>query len=210
MLMRCGVAMTTPTRLTVSIALLVGVASPHAVQAQPADARLKDITVCMQIANSSEKYACYLRLEAEVRAALPPTATPTQPTVPPAVANTPAPTSPSPSPSPSPSTSPSLQATGSEAVASFGNQQPTAASVQANAKGEQELHDRITNLQEREPGRFLITLASGQVWYQSNSQRFRLREGMAVRIYPSPLGGSFRMARDDGEATGFVQVERIR
>jgi hypothetical protein len=98
-------------------------------------------------------------------------------------------------------------------VTEFGKQSPVAAEaakVRANQDGEEELHDRIVSVQEREPGRALITLESGQVWYQSNSQRFRLVKGMAVRIYPSPLRGSYRLSRDDGKETGFIQVERVQ
>jgi hypothetical protein len=67
----------------------------------------------------------------------------------------------------------------------------------------------ITDLRQREPNRWLITLESGQTWYQSNSERFRLVKGMAVKIYPSPLHGSWRLARDDGKETGFIQVQRV-
>jgi hypothetical protein len=95
-------------------------------------------------------------------------------------------------------------------VASFGNQAPaTSARLQTNPEGEQELVDEIVDMRERVPGRYIFTLASGQVWYQDNSQRMRLRKGMQVRIYPSPLGGSWRMARADGGQSGFVQVSRI-
>lgn len=95
-------------------------------------------------------------------------------------------------------------------VQAFGRSDPaTAARVQNNADGEAELFDEIVELRERVPGRYLFTLASGQVWYQDNSQRMRLRKGMRVRIYPSPLGGSWRMARADGEQSGFVQVTRV-
>jgi hypothetical protein len=101
-------------------------------------------------------------------------------------------------------------ASGPDAVESFGVQTPEGARVQANTEGDMVLYDRIAKVEEREPGRWLITLASGQRWYQSNSQRLRLRVGMDVRIYPSPLGGSFRMARNDGESTGFIQVSRVQ
>lgn len=157
---------------------------------------LVDIAPCMALTSAADKHACYDRLEASARSA-PATAgtPPVLPVVPVAPAQPAAPLPPAPA---------------AQAVASFGNTTPAAARVLTSTDGQQELHDRIASLQEREPGRYLITLASGQVWYQSNSQRMRLRQGMEVRIYPSPLGGSYRMARDDGAATGFVQVERIK
>lgn len=97
-----------------------------------------------------------------------------------------------------------------QGVAEFGRNTPAEdARVLVNPEGEQELRDVIAAMREREPGRWLITLASGQVWYQANSQRMRLRVGNAVRIYPSPLGGSWRMARADGDQSGFIQVTRV-
>ncbi|MGA0806225.1 MAG: hypothetical protein ACO3PV_06890 [Pseudohongiellaceae bacterium] len=95
-------------------------------------------------------------------------------------------------------------------VADFGRADPaTTARLATNDAGETELLDVIVDLRERVPGRWLITLAGGQVWYQDNSSRMRLRKGMEVRVYPSPLGGSWRMARADGKQSGFVQVSRI-
>src|SRR5690606_31006763 len=95
---------------------------------------------------------------------------------------------------------------GAVTVDDFGKVSAGQAQVIADSAGTQELHDTIAGLQEREPGRWLITLESGQVWYQTNSGRIRLRKGMEVRIYPSPLGGSFRLAGTDS-TTGFVQVQ---
>jgi hypothetical protein len=196
------------TLLAISSASTLVAQSSNSTQEKAAQ---KDITGCMQVTNASEKYACYLRLESEVRAAGATTAITTpapQPAMPQHV--TPQAVTPTTQQANIPATAPT-QASANDTLANFGKQSPAAeARVQANADGEQELHDRITALEEREPGRFMITLASGQVWYQSNSQRLRLREGMAVRIYPSPLGGSYRMARDEGDATGFIQIQRIR
>ncbi len=221
------------TRLTFGVVLtaLALVTGAAQLQAQAPNVASKDITPCMQIANEAAKYACYLRLEAEVlaaRANLPASeasqlATPaTQVPVvqvqstPPAVVTDFA----------VPISAPAVQvqstpraalpaatsaAQDDEAVATFGNQTSTAtARLQATPDGEQVLHDTVVELQERGPNRFLITLASGQVWYQSNSQRFRLTKGMAVRIYLSPLKGSYRLGRDDGKQSGFIQVERIK
>ena len=58
------------------------------------------------------------------------------------------------------------------------------------------------------PGEGFIDVDGGQVWYQINSKRFRLREGMQVRIYPSPFGGSFRLSASN--MNGFIQVRRIQ
>lgn len=179
------------------------------------DAVFVDIAPCMALAVDTDRHDCYDRLEAAVRAAqqlpAPPVATAPTPVAPaaeaPLTASVPAslPAQASPAPVVEVAEPPAV----ADAVATFGKQTPVEARVEANESGDQELLDTITGLRQREPGRWLITLASGQIWYQTNSSRIRLREGMAVRIYPSPLGGSFRLAGTDGNSTGFVQVTRV-
>lgn len=197
------------TSIVIGIGLICAGFANSAVRAQ--EPVLVDIAPCMALDSNTAKHACYDRLEASARAAQ---SSATSSATAPATTATPAlralpplPTTPASQPAVPAIPSP---APGEQAVASFGNSTPASARVLTSTDGQQELHDSITDLKEREPGRYLITLASGQVWYQSNSQRFRLRKGMDVRIYPSPLGGSYRMARDDGEETGFVQVERLK
>jgi hypothetical protein len=200
------------TRIAICIGLCCTGLGMPALHAQ--ETVLVDIAPCMALGSSAEKHACYDRLEASARATRSSANAPPQPAATPASAATPTartlPTLPAaPTSQPAAAVPPSAPAQ-EQSVASFGTSTPSSARVLTSLDGQQELHDSITDLQEREPGRYLITLASGQVWYQSNSQRFRLRKGMDVRIYPSPLGGSYRMARDDGEETGFVQVERLK
>lgn len=183
-------------KLPVMILLLAAV---NGALAQDTSSVFVDIAPCMNLVVSAERHACYDRLEASVRdvrqRAVPSSATTTFPAPLPAhvVEQPAADTAPVPAPS----------------VETFGNQTPALGKVVANEAGEQELHDTITGLHEREPDRWLITLASGQVWYQTNSSRTRLREGMAVRIFPSPLGGSWRLAGAEGNTTGFIQVKRV-
>jgi hypothetical protein len=164
-----------------------------------------DIAPCLALASSAERYACYDRLAASVSvtgdAPEQVAPAPVQPATVPQTVVVPPPESPA-----------VVAETPSTSVAEFGKTSPpdtSAPQVIANEDGDTELHDVITDLRQREPNRWLITLESGQVWYQSNSERFRLVKGMAVRIYPSPLRGSYRLARDDGKETGFIQVERI-
>jgi hypothetical protein len=71
-----------------------------------------------------------------------------------------------------------------------------------------ELHSTISKLREYVPGRYLITLENGQVWRQMVAERYRLRVGHNVRIYPSRWGKSFRLSAE--ELKGFIQVERVR
>jgi len=165
---------------------------------QAQNAVFVDIAPCFELELHATRMACYEALDASVRAAR--QASVTVAPEPPPVVDQPVPAS------AIPIDPPIVAAT---AIETFGNQTPATARVLSNEAGEQELLDTITGLREREPGRWLITLASGQVWYQTNSARMRLREGMEVRVYPSPLGGSFRMARAAGNSTGFIQVSRV-
>ena len=71
-----------------------------------------------------------------------------------------------------------------------------------------ELHSTISKLREYSPGRYLITLENGQVWRQMVAERYRLRKGHNVRIYPTRWGESFRLSAEG--LKGFIQVERVR
>jgi len=96
---------------------------------------------------------------------------------------------------------------GRETVSASRNRENTARVLETD-DGEKELVDLVARLDEKVPNQWEITLESGQVWYQINSKRFRLREGMQVRIYPSPFGGSFRLSASN--MNGFIQVRRIQ
>lgn len=180
-----------------AVALAIGVISNS--QAQDRPAVMVDISACIDLPSRAARNTCYEEVADVARALRDP-----GPSQPPAAAAV------EPRRAAAPEVSAAPAETAGNAVASFGTATPAeAASVVDGAEGEAELHDRITDLQEREPGRWLITLASGQVWYQSNSGRIRLRKDMEVRIYPSPLGGSFRLAGIEG-STGFIQVTRVK
>jgi hypothetical protein len=66
----------------------------------------------------------------------------------------------------------------------------------------------ITELQERLPRRYLITLDTGQVWEQRVAESYALRVGQRVRIYGSRWGRSHRLEADG--VNGFIQVDRVR
>jgi hypothetical protein len=191
-----GITRTTLLALGMVLAAQTGLA-------QPARQILVDIAPCVGLASAVERLDCYDRL-GRVAGQAEPAADSNLPAaaVPPASALTPEPLA---------QAAAAPEAESPEAqVTEFGRNSPAAeARVLVNAEGGQELLDEIVELRERVPGRWLITLASGQVWYQDNSQRMRLRKGMQVRIYPSPLGGAWRMARADGGQSGFIQVSRI-
>lgn len=190
--------------ITIIVGTILLMVQTGAASAQDNNAVLVDIAPCLPLTADAERHACLDRLVDGVKAAQQRQATPQvnisvappaqKPSVPAAVVVP-------------QQTSAQTAATNLE---NFGTETPVQARVQANEEGEQELVDRIATMEEREPDRWLITLVSGQAWYQTNSQRVRLRAGMEVRIYPSPLGGSYRMARTDGPSTGFIQVRRVQ
>jgi hypothetical protein len=91
------------------------------------------------------------------------------------------------------------------AVTDFGRSR---ASVEESADGNGILHDRIAKLEERQPGQYLITLESGQVWYQTITNSYlKLRKGMDVEISLSTFGSSYHLSAKG--AKGFIQVRRI-
>ena len=72
-----------------------------------------------------------------------------------------------------------------------------------------ELHSTIRKLKEPRPGKYLITLENGQVWRQMVAERYRLRVGHNVRIYPTIWSEkAFRLAAEG--VKGSIQVERVR
>lgn len=72
----------------------------------------------------------------------------------------------------------------------------------------EEITSSIVALDERSPNRHVITLENGQVWHQTITERFPLRVGEKVRIYPTHWGTSYRLTALD--RNGFIQVKRIR
>jgi hypothetical protein len=66
----------------------------------------------------------------------------------------------------------------------------------------------VTEVREIQPGRVEVTLANGQVWRQTFSERYNLLVGQEVRVYPSGFGQNFRLSSK--ASRGFIQVERIR
>jgi hypothetical protein len=93
-----------------------------------------------------------------------------------------------------------------EKVRSFGKESP--ARVVDTEEGREELQDRIEDLRMGLPDRWIVTLASGQVWRQTVTGAFNLRKGMEVRIYPTRWGKGYRLSAQG--VNGFIQVERVK
>lgn len=98
-----------------------------------------------------------------------------------------------------------LPAASERKVQSYGNE---SARVVDTEERSEELHDRVASLKRVLPDRWIVTLASGQVWRQTVTASYNLREGMEVRIYPTRFGNGYRLSAQG--LKGFIQVERIK
>lgn len=70
-----------------------------------------------------------------------------------------------------------------------------------------EFFSEVASLREILPGKLEITLTNGQVWRQTNSDRYMLQPGHEVRLYTSRFGRYWRLSSTT--LRGFVQVERV-
>ena len=160
--------------------LLVAFFTGAAVHAQPASELDTVVTGCATLEVARERHACFDAATAHLR-----NAGDEEAAVPSAEAEE------------------GLQS--GQAIAEFGARR---ARVDATDDGAGILHDRIAQLEERQPGQFLITLESGQVWYQTIANSYlRLRKGMDIEIALSTFGGAYRLSAKG--ANGFIQVTRI-
>jgi hypothetical protein len=85
---------------------------------------------------------------------------------------------------------------------------PQRRDARAADREEREQVSQVAALREIQPGRVEVTLANGEVWRQTNSDRYNLLVGHEVKIYPTGFGRYFRLSST--EARGFIQVERVR
>jgi hypothetical protein len=193
-------------RMGVSIVvLLLTMSQPFAQTASV----IVDIGPCLAMDTDTDRYSCYDRLEAQVRATQVFEVEQNVPVV-----------------SIRRNTEQNKQQVGviadeertpiSTEVEDFGKEEDpqaafrreTNARVLSSEEGDQLLVDTIFSTVEIIPDQWEVTLSSGQVWRQVNSKKYRLREGMEVRVYPSPFGGSFRLSASG--VNGFIQVRRVQ
>lgn len=80
--------------------------------------------------------------------------------------------------------------------------------ARAADREQRELTSQVVAVREIQPGRVEVTLANGQVWRQTGTDRYNLLVGHEVRLYPSGFGRYFRLSST--KARGFIQVERVR
>jgi hypothetical protein len=162
---------------------------------------------CRNIAEQAARLACYDRV-----AGVSAPAAPVKPVTPTAPSRATQSSIPARIEKVAPSSAPAVQAetkavTPSDAVAAFGTKETTA-TVEASADGEQVLTDTVASIKIVQPEVREITLSSGQVWRQRNSQPFRLTAGDKVSIKPSIWGSSYRLSVE--RLNSFIQVERIK
>lgn len=173
-----------------------------------------DVSDCVKLESDLERYACYERHVDAARSAADPAAGESQ--SPPAAPAAPAPTAEPPAhEAPRPAAIPTV---------SIGDQAPPRTEKSAPRRSARSLSDAaeesaeddqaadifgtVAALQERVPNAYLITLENGQVWRQMTSERYLLRVGDRVRIYPTHWGKSYRLTV--AERHGFIQVQRVR
>lgn len=71
-----------------------------------------------------------------------------------------------------------------------------------------ELHSTIRELEKIRPSSYLITLENGQVWRQTVAERYTLKVGYVVRIWPARWSKkAFRLSAEG--VKGSIQVERV-
>ena len=74
-----------------------------------------------------------------------------------------------------------------------------------DADEEIEYFGKIVELRETVPNSYVITLDNGQVWRQTDPQRYPLRTGLDVRLEPTRWGSQYRLT---SEATGgYIRVK---
>jgi hypothetical protein len=91
-----------------------------------------------------------------------------------------------------------------------GTARPFSDAAEESAEDERaaDIFGTVAALRERVPNTYVITLENGQVWSQVTSERYLLRVGDRVRIYPTHWGKSYRLTVADRH--GFIQVQRVR
>ena len=80
--------------------------------------------------------------------------------------------------------------------------------ARAAEQQQHELTGQVAAVREILPGRIEVTLTNGQVWRQTNSDRYNLLVGHEVRIYPTGFGQYFRLSST--ALRSFIQVERVK
>jgi hypothetical protein len=105
-------------------------------------------------------------------------------------------------PAPAPEVSEPVQSRGDQQIRRAQNERAAAATAASD------IVSRVQELREVVPNAWQITLDNGQVWRQTVSKRYQLRQGQQVKIYSTHWGNASRLSAD--EINGYIQVERVR
>jgi hypothetical protein len=175
----------------VQVALPIALIGVHTVglsvvRAQGADSLTIDIGQCVVLESERERLECYERLANAAIEAEP--GAEGRSAAPPVVDS---------------AAEPAARPVPAQPAASAGS-----AAAASEAAEDEEIHSRVTAVEEYLPNRYRVTLENGQVWRQMQAKRYLLRPGHQVRIYPSRWGESYRLSAE--ELNGFIQVERAR
>jgi hypothetical protein len=201
------------TALVAAIHVVCALAYVESTLAQQQDRVTIDARRCREIESSEERLACF---EAQVdeaqgggsRAPAPAAAPPPssqQVGPPPSSQQVEPPSSPQQVPPPSPQ--PVAPQPSSEQPTPIVNLSSLPGdSASTDKPGQSEWIGSITSLRQREPGQYVITLDTGQVWQQRGAQRYALRVGQRVRIQETKVGTRLQA---DG-VNGYIHVERVR
>ena len=163
------------------------------VAAQGSDDTASAVAACAAIEATAARLDCFDELARSTRAE---GAAPAAPRT----------TPPQPAGSPSPA-APSVGAAASVPQADSTNS-VSRREARAAERQEHELTGEVAAVREIQPGRIEVTLTNGQVWRQTNSDRYNLLVGHEVRIYPTGFGEYFRLSSK--ELRSFIQVERVK
>jgi hypothetical protein len=173
--------------------------------ALPAELSVDRLVGCSDIRDARDRLACFDREVAPFAKG--------RPSVPaPPVARAPVTSAPATQVAPSaPARAATAAPTATAATPSaFGDDQLGVNSKKSVPEEERTLHAAITSIRPAGTGTWLVTLDNGQVWrHQDATQGAYLREGDAVTLTRASLG-SYRLARDAGQAKNWIRATRIR
>jgi hypothetical protein len=190
---------------------VLGAAAARPAAAQDSEKLTVDVNDCLSIEQRDQRLACF---DAQVEAARRQNPSERAPVAPPA-------------PAPAPATreravaAPTAPARNAEPPAPPGQASATAEAPKARRRDrseddfglkqqaprtEPEIVAKVTELRETVPNSYVITLDNGQVWRQSQPQRYPLRAGLEVRLRETKFG--YRLTAP--EYRGQIPVERVR
>ncbi len=188
--------------LLISILCSIAV-SPRAFAAEPPQRVVANVTPCLGIQADDARLACFERV---TRAAAAANQSQDQEAAAPAVAAGPgaAAAAQSPAAAPSAAAAASAPPDGDRSTAVS----PSRHGASRDADEASDIVSAVASIRELEPEQYVITLANGQVWHQVVPERYLLREGDRVRLYPTHWGTHYRLTTQAHR--GFIQVERLK